>query len=273
LPCARRVAEMAADGRRVERIVVAVGGEALAARALETAALLAKGLETPLAGLLVEDEQLLRLADLPSSLEMGFPSALLRPVDRTEIERSLRLRAETARRMLAEIAARLAVQWSLEVVRGDLLREALGRALPDDLVVVWRGARYGDAFFRARIHAFQPRPRRGPIALLVDEGEPDRGALSAAHALARELGSDVLTLVAAPATEAVRRVRLEHERLLGGQHAPRARYVRVDSLAPTELGRLLRAERAEILIVSRNLARDAFIARCAELACPVGIAT
>jgi len=264
---------MAADGRRVERIVVAIGGEALAARALETAALLAKGLETPLAGLLVEDEQLLRLADLPSSLEMGFPSALLRPVDRTEIERSLRLRAETARRMLAEIAARLAVQWSLEVVRGDLLREALGRALPDDLVVVWRGARYGDAFFRARIHAFQPRPRRGPIALLVDEGEPDRGALSAAHALARELGSDVLTLVAAPATEAVRRVRLEHERLLGGQTAPRARYVRVGSLAPTELGRLLRAERAEILIVSRNLARDAFIARCAELACPVGIAT
>ena len=193
---------MAADGRRVERIVVAIGGEALAARALETAALLAKGLETPLAGLLVEDEQLLRLADLPSSLEMGFPSALLRPVDRTEIERSLRLRAETARRMLAEIAARLAVQWSLEVVRGDLLREALGRALPDDLVVVWRGARYGDAFFRARIHAVQPRPRRGPIALLVDEGEPDRGALSAAHALARELGSDVLTLVAAPAPEA-----------------------------------------------------------------------
>jgi len=270
---ARGVAEMAAEERRVERIVVALGSDMLAARALETAALLAKGLEAPLAGLLVENEQLLRLAELPSALETGFPSAHLRPVDRAEIERSLRLSAETARRMLAEIAARLALQWSLEIVRGDLLREALGRALPADLVVVWRGARYGEAFFQARIRTVQPRPRRGPIALLVDEGEPDLAALNAAHALARELGGEVLTLVAAPRTDAVRRVRLEHERLLGGQRAPHARYAHVRSLALVDLGRLLRAEHAEILIVSRNLASEAFITRCAELTCPVGIAT
>jgi hypothetical protein len=261
---------MASEDRRVERIVLALGSEALAVHALETAAWLAKGLDTPLAGLLVENEQLLRLADLPSVLEMGFPSAHLRPVDRLEIERNLRQRAERARRMLADISARLALQWSLEVVRGDLLREALRRALPADLVVVWQGARYGEAFVQARARTVQPRT--GPVALLADEGEADSRALRAAHALARELGSEVLTLVAATDAEAMRRVRAEHEHLLGDRQAARMRYVRMKSFAAADLGRLLRAERAQILIVPRKLTREEFLAYCAELTCPVGVA-
>jgi hypothetical protein len=152
------------------------------------------------------------------------------------------------------------------------LREALRRALPADLVVIWRGARYGEAFLQARMRTAHPRTRHGPIALLADGGDADLRALHAAHALARELGSEVLTLVAAAGAEAVRRLRLEHERLLGNQRAPRTRYVHVGSLAPMDLGRLLRAEHAEILIVSRSLTPEAFAAYCAELACPVGIA-
>ena len=265
---------MAAEERHVERIVIALGSEALAAHALETAARLAKGLAAPLAGLLVENEQLLRLAELPSALEMGFPSARVRPIDRLEIERSLRLRAERTRRMLAEISARLAlVEWSLEVIRGDLLREALHRALPADLVVVWRGAPYGDALWQARVRAAQPQLRAGPVALLVDAGDADRRAVRAAHALARELGTEVLTLVAARHADAVRRVRLAHERLLGEQQTPRARYVQVARLEPRDLGRLLRAERAEILIVSRSMTREELFAYCAEISCPVSIAT
>lgn len=264
---------MAAEERRVERIIIALGSDALALHALETAARLAKGLAAPLAGLLVENEQLLRLAELPSALEMGFPSARTRPIDRLEIERSLRLRAERARRMLADISARLALEWSLEVIRGDLLREALHRALPADLVVVWRGAPYGDALLQARMRGVQARARVGSVALLAEEGETDRRALYAAHALARELGAEVLTLVAGRSAEGARRVRSEHERLLGERRAPRTRYVQIASPAPKELGRLLRAERAEILIVARSMTRDELLAFCAELPCPVGIAT
>jgi hypothetical protein len=266
---------MAAEEGIVDRIIVALGNEAPAVHAVEAAAVLAKGLATPLAALLAENEQLLRLAELPIALEMGYPSARVRPVVRSEIERGLRLRAERARRLLAEVAERLALEWSLEIVRGDVLREALRRAAPAELIVVSRGARYGEEYAQTRArHAHAASALRSrPVALLSGPGAAGIRALRAAHALAREVGGEVLTLVAVPDGETVRRLRLEHERVLGPRRAPRVRYLHVRDVGSSALGRLLRAERAGILIASRDSADETLVDYYAELACPVGIAT
>lgn len=241
------------DEPPVERIVLAFGEAAPAAEAAAIAAALAKGLEVSLAALLVEDERLLRLADLPIAREMGFTSALLRPVGREEVERALRVQAERARRLIEQVAESFALSWSLEVVRGNLLRAALERVEPGDLVVLWRGARYAPAP-QARKTARAAVPA---IVVVWSAGAAGSRALHTGRALARVTGGDLVLLAH------------DGERAAVDADRRGARVYRLAEFSTRSVMRLLREAHAGLLVVARDALDEPVTDACEQLACPI----
>ena len=130
---------MSASERNGARVVLALGTGSLAAPALAAAAALAVGLGSGISALFVEDERLLRVAALPFADEIGFPSAQRQRFGLEELERGFRIQAEQLRRIVGATAERLALAWTLEVARGEILSAALARLAPRDLLVVGRG--------------------------------------------------------------------------------------------------------------------------------------
>jgi hypothetical protein len=242
----------------VERIVLAFGEAAPAAEAAAIAAALAKGLEVSLVALLVEDERLLRLAELPIAREMGFTSALLRPVGREEVERALRVQAERARRLIERVAESFALSWTLEVVRGNLLRAALERVGPGDLVVLWRGARYAPAP-QARGARARRTAAAAPSAIVVvwSAGAAGSRALHTGRALARVTGGDLVLLA-----HDSERVAVDADRL-------GARIRRLAEFSTRSVMRLLREAHAGLLVVARDALDEPVTDACEQLACPI----
>lgn len=113
------------------RIVVALGG---VSPPLEAAVQLAARLEAELVGLFVEDENWRRLAALPFARLAGH-GPLSQAIDPEVLERALRRGAAEARTALAR-AASPRLRWTLRVVRGHVVAEAVGAAAAGDLVVV-----------------------------------------------------------------------------------------------------------------------------------------
>jgi hypothetical protein len=130
------------------RVIVAIdAGAPLDRAALETAAGIAGRIEGELAGLFVENVDLLHLAALPFTREIGLTSIASREIDVARMERSLRAVAGEAHRLLEAVAARARVRWSFNVTRGVLAEELAGAAARADLVLVpcGRGRSRADA--------------------------------------------------------------------------------------------------------------------------------
>jgi hypothetical protein len=87
--------------------------------------MMAAQLEAELVGVFVEDANLVRLAALPCSSEVGFASARARTLNRGTVERTFKHLAADARRALITAAERAQVKWSFEVARGSVVGEAL----------------------------------------------------------------------------------------------------------------------------------------------------
>lgn len=105
-------------------------------RAIDTAVRLALEAGNPIDCVFVEELELFRAAELPLTREMGVLSSAPRRFEPVDLLQALRRQAEQARQALALAAARSRLQWSFEVVRGALLREALQRAGDQDLIVI-----------------------------------------------------------------------------------------------------------------------------------------
>ena len=136
------------------RIVLAIDTGSLTGPALETAAALAVGLGSALAALFVEDERLLRLAGLPFAQETGSTSAELHALGQDAMEQAFRVQAGQLRRVVEAAAARLALAWTLDVARGELLAASRAHLGPDGLL----------------------RPREGPACPQFPVGERPRDA-------------------------------------------------------------------------------------------------
>jgi nucleotide-binding universal stress UspA family protein len=171
------------------RILVALDASARGLAAMRAAAELAAGLRAQLEALFVEDINLLRLAELPFAREVGFSSALGRPLAFADLERSLRAQAAQIERLLHDLTRRLHVPFHFRVTRGQVLAEVMAQARDVDMLVFGKAGR--------PLHARWGAPERaGRPVLAVYTGEQrDYRALAAALRLAGRGGRRLVVLV------------------------------------------------------------------------------
>lgn len=101
-----------------ELVVLTVDSESYALTTIDLAVDMAASLKTRIQGLFIEDEDLLRIADLPFTREITFPSAMERTTDSGVMQRSLQSMAAQFKQYLGTRARASQVQWSYDYVRG-----------------------------------------------------------------------------------------------------------------------------------------------------------
>lgn len=160
----------------IARILVALDASRESMAALEAAAALAAELQAELAGLFIEDIEVLHLAGLPFAREMGFAGRGQRPMDPQSVERQFRVMAASARRALESAAGPRRLRWSFRIVRGRVEKELLSAAEQSDMVAVGKAARPQRSGRRLG-SAARAMAVRGPAAVLLTEAaRPARGA-------------------------------------------------------------------------------------------------
>jgi nucleotide-binding universal stress UspA family protein len=177
--------------------------------ALEAAVTLAARFQAELAGLFVEDADLLRFAELPFAEEIGLFSAKRRRLDGLELERQMRVQMARVRRLFAGATRQAHIEGSFRVVRGTVTREVLSAAAEADVLILGRAGR---SLVRGRQLGSTTRGvlRRtsglalilhegtcvGPPVLVAYDGSPAaRKALNAAAAMAEEEDRGFLTVL------------------------------------------------------------------------------
>lgn len=207
--------DVAERPRHVARIWVALDSASQNEAALEVATALARDARAEVAGLYVEDADLLRLAGLPMAAEMNPLSTVLRPIGTTDIERQLRGQAARIERDLARRARHAGLAWSFHVRRGNPLLEALALAAAHEVMVL--GGRRLAPPQRPAL-----APRAGPVVLLLDGDSAAPAAKSLAHGAALRL--DARLEVLSNTTETVSAARRAEVRMVmaARQTAPAA---------------------------------------------------
>jgi len=179
---------MATEPKPVSHRIVIAFDSMAAAHALEAATDLAARLKAELEGLFVEDENMMRIAELNLGRVYDALSGSHRQADANAMAQMVRGEAARIRQALAAQAARAHVAHSFRIVRGMLERELTLAAETADLVVLSLASRSVGARVRADIawltaveHALKPvlviRPGArlsGRAMVLYDD--PARGA-------------------------------------------------------------------------------------------------
>lgn len=128
----KKLVHLQDEDKRHRTILVAIDGSSSSLQYLEKIAELAAGLQVHLAGLYVEDEELLIAADLPFTKEVCFHVAD-KPINFAQIERDMRLLSSNAKAHFEEIATRWKIQWSFQTIRGRVVHELSEAAKTADI--------------------------------------------------------------------------------------------------------------------------------------------
>jgi len=203
---------------RIRRILVALDASPHSLSALRAAAELAAELRADLVGVFVEDVNLVRLAALPATREIGQISARILELDERTMTRQLRSLAQRAEQALAREAGRLQVSWSFRVSRGTIGAELWGAASEADLVVMgrtgWSAGRRAGSSVEAVLASGTRRTlvigkgaRLQPSLLAVHDGTgmADR-ALQTAALLAKSKGGYLAVAITRPDPEQAQRL-------------------------------------------------------------------
>lgn len=201
----------AEDLDRFRRILVALDASASSLAALEVAAGLAACLGCEFAGLFVEDDDLMNLAELPFARAFSLTGGAARPLDPARMKQELEQRAAAARRALRSEAQRRRLNWDFRVVRGRVEGELRAAAAAADLICVGQGTR--PMTRRARLGGTARRAAAGDTAVLlvdrarvgvpgaimvIDDGSPTaRRALRLALPIARDRGQSLILFIVA----------------------------------------------------------------------------
>lgn len=103
---------------------------------LGEAGALARTLHVELAALFVEEIELVRLAGLPFTREVGVASGAVLEFDPAAVARLHRQQADAIRAQVASIAQRMGLPWTFDIARGSLLEVALGVVSSGDLLML-----------------------------------------------------------------------------------------------------------------------------------------
>lgn len=197
-------AEMASAGPppehpQVRRVLVALDSSPASTWTLELAAALAAATASELRGLFIEDQDLLRLAELPFVREIQLGKRIPQALEPERLLRDLRAQAAVVREAMAKQAALHRLAWSFQVIKGRGEEALLLAAAAGDIIAVARGfgplARFGRISHEVRLiaarapgplllagetHAGQP----GPVLLPYDASPAAEPMLAMAARLA-----------------------------------------------------------------------------------------
>ena len=104
--------------RRIRRVLVALDASPDSVAAAAAAVRVAAALDAELAGLFVEDHDLLRLGGSRLARQVASLTAGAERLGAEEMERQLRAQATRARRALSRLAAREGIACTFQVTRG-----------------------------------------------------------------------------------------------------------------------------------------------------------
>ena len=121
---------------RPARLLLAM--EPFETRSLDIARALAAELRAELNALFVEDANLLRIAALPCTREIGRFSGVVRSLEPHDLERQMRTQADRLRETVSHAARELGLPWTFQVARGRLEDELVRAFVDADLAVFGR---------------------------------------------------------------------------------------------------------------------------------------
>jgi hypothetical protein len=262
----------------IGRIVIALASEEVSDPVLEAAARLAASTQSELAGLFVEDINLVRLAALPFAREFSHFTCRERPLESADVERRLKAQATAAERALARIAERIGVPWSFRIARGmvaALLREVAPQV---DAIALCTG-RHGMARQMAAIAGAGGRLRArtgggfgvNPVQPIVVVFTGSAGSRRAFRVAARQTADrhPLMVFIVADTPEKAGRLKQEARGLVGDQPLHFRRLTR------WEIGALLKTAHAErpwllVLEADENIFEPGTVqALYEQLSCPV----
>lgn len=255
------------------RILVSCDTSALGAAALDAASALARRLDAELAGVYVENINLLRMAELPFAREYALASAAVRRVESADIELMLRRQAEAMRGALSRAAHQLRLPWSFQVVRGVLLDSVLEAMREPDLAVFGYAGQYSadpDAAARKQASLADAAVLQ-PMMVVYDDTPVAARALAAADALAQMHRARLLVLLVAEDVDEVSRLRARAAAQLEGSHAG-VRFQQLRSRDTQRIKQIAVTHHAAALLwpgVRTREERKALAALVDELKCPV----
>jgi hypothetical protein len=193
--------------RRIERVVVALDAVSENRSVIDTAVRLASRWRAPLHAVFVEDDDLLRLANLPFARQVSLGVGV-ETLTFQQAERQLRAFAEQARQDIAAAARRHNVEWSFDVIRGAP-GAGITAASTTDFIVAGTATRPIGGHFRIECRwwsAIAPATssfllssrmwdRHGAVVALVHNREPAAERLLDAAAQLAEAGGGRLTVI------------------------------------------------------------------------------
>lgn len=271
----------------IRRILVALDASPASLTALETAAELATALGAELLGLFVEDINLVRLATLSFSHEVGLFSGTRRQVSSISIERQLRVQAGRARHALASVSERSQVSWSFRVARGAVAAELLAAAMDADLVILGKTA--GTALGRRKQLGSTARAILGqtsrltlllqagsrlalPVLVIYDGSTVAKKALAATAQLLRgRTDGPITVLIVTGEADQVPELQQETAAQLAAQGLE-AGYTWHSEVSAQALARIVQTESCRLLVIpsdGSSLDQDTILTLLNQVDCPV----
>ncbi|MFN0302778.1 MAG: hypothetical protein ACKVQU_20780 [Burkholderiales bacterium] len=237
---------------RAVRLALAVSA-LRAARAIEAAANLAQAMRAELAATYVQDEDLLRAAALPCTVQIGSLACGARPFELAEIERALKREAIDVERAVAEAARNLGLGWTFEVLRGRAIDWPFERAGANDITVIGKAGLELQWLRSAPSRLTIPGRSDGPILAIID-AKP--GSIERLDRLLRSLGGNAALTVWAPETTG-RDAHATGQALMAlGKESQRTirHFDNTEPFSATSVARVMRTLRPGVVIIARSLA-------------------
>ncbi len=239
------------DKARTRRVIVPVHAFGELRHLMQDAARIAASLDADLAVLLIEDENLHRMAALPFVQQVSLATAQRLPLESHTLDREIAAFARLAAATLADATHHAGISGKLETVRGSTASVLRSAAAPGDLLMIGAGAA---AAGPARHLAVSAVAECWACDLLLHDLRPG----VAASIVVCDDGSDIAArgLETAAALARAYRARLtivdlDHHR----EAAPSGAAVkRVSDFDLVSMDKLLRDDRAAILVVPAPLA-------------------
>ncbi|MCB1830005.1 MAG: hypothetical protein KDI47_13490 [Gammaproteobacteria bacterium] len=183
------------------RILLLLGGGETTRSVLELMSQLAWDRSTEVMGVFIEDDNLLRLAQMPFSRELCRLTHAERPLESAEIERQLRIQARTAQQAFEIAATQAGIAHSFHTRRGNLA-VLLQQAVQETDLMILGPARGLRQLSQPVALSAIARHSRQTVVVLYDGAESAKRALLAAKQLA-ESGSRQLSVLVTSENSAI----------------------------------------------------------------------